>query len=349
MTGIGMDALEAFQLVTTARYSKSTPLEPHDYTTQVVIQTHLGEIRCYAPFVFQHLLEHVCGIPHEQWASSWAITPPSSPDRREGAKPTPAAAASALFSRDKKFLLKPLTEEEFNRFAGLLPLYLQHIYENPATLINYHLGLYSFCVQPGTPRASQATGNKGRQYFTILRNVISVHTRLAEIYDLKGSTHGRRATDEERSKVVPLLKDKDIIDRKRVVAIDPNLAQALFGQLEKDCAFLADQHLMDYSLLIAVAPNDAGQLAHHGQPSRFGLTTVLSYDGTVVLFLGIIDILQRYNKRKKAANIMRRVTMDESKLSIIPPGEYAARFKAFIRQVIVPAEAEGGSPKSPTP
>jgi len=46
-----------------------------------------------------------------------------------------------------------------------------------------------------------------------MNNILPSHLTYAERYDLKGSTHGRKASDRELQKKNPTLKDLDFMDR----------------------------------------------------------------------------------------------------------------------------------------
>lgn len=62
----------------------------------------------------------------------------------------------------------------------------------------------------------------------------------------------RQASEKERSKDVPTLKDNDFLqmeDRYRVV-VARELKERLMKLLRSDTDFLSKLHLMDYSLLV---------------------------------------------------------------------------------------------------
>jgi 1-phosphatidylinositol-4-phosphate 5-kinase len=53
----------------------------------------------------------------------------------------------------------------------------------------------------------------------------------------------------------------------------------------------------------------------------------------VVLFMGIIDILQEYNVRKKLEHKYKSLRYDPLKISVVEPKLYAQRFTDFLRTV----------------
>eukprot|EP00968_Pinguiococcus_pyrenoidosus_P011482 scaffold923_cov256-Pinguiococcus_pyrenoidosus.AAC.59 len=56
-------------------------------------------------------------------------------------------------------------------------------------------------------------------------------------------------------------------------------------------------------------------------------------DGTMqneILFLGIIDILQQYNTKKRAENFLKGFKYNRSQISAVRPDLYAQRFRDFL-------------------
>mmetsp|Transcript_3449 Transcript_3449/g.4277 ORF Transcript_3449/g.4277 Transcript_3449/m.4277 type:complete len:83 (-) Transcript_3449:73-321(-) len=67
---------------------------------------------------------------------------------------------------------------------------------------------------------------------------------------------------------------------------------------------------------------------HHGG--------ILSADGKEVYFLGIIDYLTAYGKRKTAETLVRSTILQQQreKISAVPPAEYAARFRRYMKTIV---------------
>ncbi len=82
---------------------------------------------------------------------------------------------------------------------------------------------------------------------------------IERIYDLKGSTKGRRAKlaeEEEDGQVLTglkVLKDLNYIDFEEQLKIGKYQKDSLNYLLENDSRFLAENNLMDYSLLLIKA------------------------------------------------------------------------------------------------
>eukprot|EP00486_Rosalina_sp_Unknown_P009148 CAMPEP_0201577886 /NCGR_PEP_ID=MMETSP0190_2-20130828/24448_1 /ASSEMBLY_ACC=CAM_ASM_000263 /TAXON_ID=37353 /ORGANISM="Rosalina sp." /LENGTH=269 /DNA_ID=CAMNT_0048010399 /DNA_START=1293 /DNA_END=2102 /DNA_ORIENTATION=+ len=57
-------------------------------------------------------------------------------------------------------------------------------------------------------------------------------------------------------------------------------------------------------------------------------------EGEILYFCGIIDILQKYNKRKKVENFFRGLNTDTSTISAVPPEQYSQRMYEFLKERI---------------
>ncbi|XP_028726290.1 phosphatidylinositol 5-phosphate 4-kinase type-2 alpha isoform X2 [Peromyscus leucopus] len=89
-------------------------------------------------------------------------------------------------------------------------------------------------------------------YVIVTRNVFSHRLSVYRKYDLKGSTVAREASDKEKAKELPTLKDNDFINEGQKIYIDDNSKKIFLEKLKKDVEFLAQLKLMDYSLLVGI-------------------------------------------------------------------------------------------------
>ena len=55
----------------------------------------------------------------------------------------------------------------------------------------------------------------------------------------------------------------------------------------------------------------------------------------MVLYFGVIDILQTYRPRKKMEHFVKSLFNDGNAVSVIEPGKYAHRFREFMREVFL--------------
>lgn len=186
------------------------------------------EVKDFAPIVFQGIRK-MFGINTKSYLMSW------SDSNIEKSKSAGKSASSFVFSPDRKFILKTLSKEECLRMRKLLIPYFMHLESCPETLLSRIFGLHRMCKWRG----------QGKIYFAVFNNVFDAPSPVKTIYDLKGSSVGRRAGPDSS-----VLKDLDLQDRKLYVTKD--MGQKLKHQIEKDCQFLRDNDLMDYSLLVGI-------------------------------------------------------------------------------------------------
>ncbi|XP_076428731.1 phosphatidylinositol 5-phosphate 4-kinase type-2 alpha isoform X2 [Peromyscus maniculatus bairdii] len=81
-------------------------------------------------------------------------------------------------------------------------------------------------------------------------DVAEMHNILKKYH--QGSTVAREASDKEKAKELPTLKDNDFINEGQKIYIDDNSKKIFLEKLKKDVEFLAQLKLMDYSLLVGI-------------------------------------------------------------------------------------------------
>eukprot|EP00756_Hemistasia_phaeocysticola_P039572 Hpha_TRINITY_DN16822_c0_g21::TRINITY_DN16822_c0_g21_i1::g.149845::m.149845 len=302
-------------------------------------------VQSTAPAIFMRIL-HWCRITPEDFLSDWvaAIGDLSTAEQRSKGK----SGSSFIFSSRQMFIIKTLREEEANSLKGLLPSYYAHLLQNPNTLFNQHLGLFS-CERP------LPDGSPGKKrFFTVMPNIhpTAPGITIETTFDLKGSTYQRFASAREKEAAEPVLKDNDFLEARRKFAIGALDYSLLQAQLQRDTRWLLDHNLMDYSFLIKRVQVD-GNFAemnrlsyryHRDDPDSqsscfplpLGVRVLRSAGGgsggNVLYFVGLIDMLQDYNFRRKVAHTIKTriggaaVTAP----STVAPDVYADRFRDFI-------------------
>jgi len=151
-----------------------------------------------------------------------------------------------------------------------------------------------------------------------MRNLLhtSPGAEFYERYDVKGSTVGRACEEKDRLKPHKVMKDLDLVQRPYGSIDFGGAKHSFLHQLTADVAFSETHGLIDYSLLLGVKPapsfltttttNTVDRLTWLvlGPPDRLAPPPtgwdVLSADGKERYVVGIIDILQLYNYRKRA-------------------------------------------------
>ncbi|KAM6217151.1 phosphatidylinositol 4-phosphate 5-kinase type-1 alpha [Rhynchocyon petersi] len=270
-----------------------------------------------------------------------------------------SGASGSLFyvSSDDEFIIKTVQHKEAEFLQKLLPGYYMNLNQNPRTLLPKFYGLY--CVQAG--------GKNIR--IVVMNNLLPRSVKMHVKYDLKGSTYKRRASQKEREKPLPTLKDLDFIqDIPDGLFLDADMYNALCKTLQRDCLVLQSFKIMDYSLLVSVHNIDYAQREPLGSEAQYSVDTrrpapqkalystamesiqgEARRGGTVetddhmggiparnckgerlLLYIGIIDILQSYRFIKKLEHSWKALVHDGDTVSVHRPGFYAERFQRFM-------------------
>ncbi|XP_006978789.1 phosphatidylinositol 5-phosphate 4-kinase type-2 alpha isoform X1 [Peromyscus maniculatus bairdii] len=188
----------------------------------------------YCPMVFRNLRERF-GIDDQDFQNSLTRSAPLPNDSQ--------ARSGARFhtSYDKRYVIKTITSEDVAEMHNILKKYHQYIVEcHGVTLLPQFLGMYRLNV------------DGVEIYVIVTRNVFSHRLSVYRKYDLKGSTVAREASDKEKAKELPTLKDNDFINEGQKIYIDDNSKKIFLEKLKKDVEFLAQLKLMDYSLLVGI-------------------------------------------------------------------------------------------------
>ena len=157
------------------------------------------------------------------------------------------------YSHDYRFLIKTIGKVEHSTLLALLPGYCAHvekyasyfIYSRyPNTLLTRFLGLHRISGhKPGSPPI----------YFVVMGNVFPPSKDIHEIYDLKGSFHGRQVPVRKLTRC-PREPRKDLnwLRSGKKLLLSPRKSVLVMAQLEKDVEFLTCNNIMDYSLLVGI-------------------------------------------------------------------------------------------------
>ncbi|XP_031949433.1 phosphatidylinositol 4-phosphate 5-kinase type-1 alpha isoform X2 [Corvus moneduloides] len=269
-----------------------------------------------------------------------------------------SGASGSLFyvSSDDEFIIKTVQHKEAEFLQKLLPGYYMNLNQNPRTLLPKFYGLY--CVQAG--------GKNIR--IVVMNNLLPRSVRMHLKYDLKGSTYKRRASQKEREKVFPTFKDLDFMqDIPDGLFLDSDMYNALCKTLQRDCLVLQSFKIMDYSLLVAIHNLDQAQRERaagnggwdgRGRPAAQralystamesiqgearrggtietddqmgGIPARNSRGERLLLYIGIIDVLQSYRFVKKLEHSWKALVHDGDTVSVHRPSFYAERFQRFM-------------------
>lgn len=309
---------------------------------------HYGDFRfkTYAPIAFRYFRE-MFGIRPDDYMYSLC--------NEELIELSNPGASGSLFyvSRDDEFIIKTVQHKEAEFLQKLLPGYFMNLNQNKRTLLPKFYGLY--CVQSGGKNIRIA----------VMNNLLPCSVKMHLKYDLKGSTYKRRASAKERDKAVPTYKDLDFIqDLQEGLLLEGETYNAVCKTIQRDCLLLQSFKIMDYSLLVGVhnvdqASAEAGAVALdqarpqvqkslyctaleaiQSEPTRMGSMDTEDRTGGIparnskgerlLVYMGIIDILQSYRLAKKIEHSWKALVHDGDTVSVHRPGFYADRFQKFM-------------------
>ncbi|KAF8403638.1 hypothetical protein HHK36_011742 [Tetracentron sinense] len=296
---------------------------------------------------------------------------------------SPGKSGSFFYlTNDDRYMIKTIKKSEVKVLLRMLPAYYNHVRAFENTLVTKFFGLH--CV-----KSTGATQKKVR--FVIMGNLFCSEYAIHRRFDLKGSSHGR-TTDKPVTEIDETTTLKDL-DLNFIFRLQRAWFQELHRQVDKDCEFLEQERIMDYSLLVGLHFRETSYSSDplmtesplsgvrtpisNGDPETEATTRLsrvdmdqLHFDPTrwatiklgvnmparveqtvrsdcdsqligeptgefynVVLFFGIIDILQDYDISKKLEHAYKSFQYDPTSISAVDPRQYSKRFRDFIYQV----------------
>ncbi|KHN80062.1 Phosphatidylinositol 5-phosphate 4-kinase type-2 alpha [Toxocara canis] len=228
-------------------------LMPDDFraSTKIKVDYHLFnkdnmpshfKVKDYCPNVFRNLREHFGVDQNEYLRSLTCYEPDPEPDQADKSGPR------LFISYDKKFVIKTMDSEAVAEIHSILRFYHEYVVEKHGkTLLPQYLGLYRITV------------DGGETYLIVMRNIFGRKYKVHRKYDLKGSTVQRQASEKEKTKELPTLKDNDFLEDNYKLLLPEDAREKLVNMLSSDTEFLARLHLMDYSLLVGIHDIDRAE------------------------------------------------------------------------------------------
>lgn len=238
-----------------------------------------------------------------------------------------------------KYIVKEMSEGDHKAMLEVTPSYVEHL----------HAG-----IEKGTPSRICAVylhyrDIQSKRIFFAMKNEVG-NGPFQALYDLKGcaddktleldgspveAVHkriwnlsmwcGRCMWDETRRKYYKGKEDA----RHLQLPMPTEQRNQLLSELAYDMEWLASHRLMDYSLLVATKSTSSDADADKA------LKMVNSSGGTDLLYLSIIDFLQKWTCGKRCA---RGLKFAECNKATVPPRMYADRFQRHFAEVFVARE-----------
>ncbi|ANB11238.1 1-phosphatidylinositol-4-phosphate 5-kinase [Sugiyamaella lignohabitans] len=288
-----------FNGIQTAVYA--TPLSSHENLTMENKKYRLDGgaiIKAYSPIVYQNI-RTLCGIDCHEFLNSFVLQSDLTKTKSPG-----KSGSDFLFTPDGKYIIKTIKRKEHNVIANaeFLADYYNHVKAHPSTQLPFYLGNYTLVA-----------GGK-KTHFVIMKNLLQKETQL--IYDLKGSTHDRRAGPRKDNRGRVVFKDLDWTDKHEAISMSQEDRDKLMVQVSKDVDFLKRHNIMDYSLLVGLQSDTR---TCQQQP-----------------VIGMIDTLCPFSWRKRAETISKSLIFGSSAIDVVHPSKYGARFLNFVQSAVVP-------------
>uniref|UniRef100_A0A8C1U2D9 Phosphatidylinositol 5-phosphate 4-kinase type-2 alpha n=1 Tax=Cyprinus carpio TaxID=7962 RepID=A0A8C1U2D9_CYPCA len=301
----------------------------------------------YCPLVFRNLRERF-SIDDQDFQNSLTRSAPlvSEAQGRSGAR--------FHTSYDKRYVIKTISSEDVAEMHNILKKYHQYIVEcHGTTLLPQFLGMYRLTV------------DGDETYMIVTRNVFSHRLSVYKKYDLKGSTVAREASDKEKVSFTIKHKNLNLIFFLGFLCVECIVCEFLALLKLMDYSLLVGIHDVERAEqeevesednegeeegesdggIIGTPPDSPSNTLDSAKPLSPGdfdpsidVYAIKSHDNSPrkeVYFMAVIDILQHYDAKKKAAHAAKTVKHGAgAEISTVNPEQYSKRFYDFITTIL---------------
>ena len=238
-----------------------------------------------------------------------------------------------FFSHDKRWIIKTMTDGELGYFLKRIDAFCAYFQENKRSQLAKIMGVFTV-----------SSDNFADVHVVLMENTMQLRNpeQLKLVFDLKGSTHGRRTKKVEKPSTT--LKDVNFEQMKAANTNEFLLISrkqdrsALFDAIRADAMFLRSQGLIDYSLLLAVEA-DPGSAPRSEALSEAQITANLASihwipDEGRLYHVSVIDYLQEYTVLKWAETKVKTLLLRQKNISCIHPLQYGERFINWMEKYV---------------
>lgn len=218
-------------------------------------------------------------------------------------------------SRDDRFILKEMSRTELQIFLEFASNYFSYMEKcqktKQPTLLGKIIGVYRVSFKNNTTNSALRTS------VLVMENLFYGRI-IKDKFDLKGSIRNRLVNPEDTDHEGELvLMDENLLNMScdSPLYIRPHSKAVLNRAIDKDTEFLADNSVMDYSLLVGLEPK-SGELV-----------------------LGIIDYIRTFTWDKKLETMVKKTGIlggQGKQPTIVSPEEYRTRFIAAMHRYFLP-------------
>eukprot|EP00058_Branchiostoma_floridae_P005873 XP_002591361.1 hypothetical protein BRAFLDRAFT_216408 [Branchiostoma floridae] len=314
--------------------------------------------KTYAPMAFR-FFRQLFGIQPDDFLISLCSEP-----LRELSNP---GASGSLFylTADDEFIVKTVQHKEADFLQKLLPGYYMNLNQNPRTLLPKFFGLY--CYQSGGKNIRLVVMNN------LLPSTIRMHLRYdlkGSTYKRKASKAERQKpnpcfkdldfmedhtegilldSDNYTAMMKTIARDCRVLESFKIMDYSLLLGIHNLDQAEREKAVRRGKmdrqkslyrHKLTHTAMESIqgeykAPPVEPADYHHLTENTWGGIPAKNVKGDrLLLFLGIIDILQCYKLKKKLEHRFKAFVHDGDTVSVCRPAFYASRFQNFFCQTV---------------
>ena len=204
----------------------------------------------FCPKVFKYLRQ-IDNVSEEELINSFL------PSKNRESIQKSAGRSGQLFihSEDKKFILKTIEYEELELIRSLfVEKFAKYLMNNPNSMISRIYGVYKISMKIDIC-------NERELYFILMKNVFGAFSELDTLkYDLKGSRLDRKVEFNPAEVEGKVFKDNNFREIEKVILLSETNSERVRDILQTDAAFLFEQGIMDYSLLVVKMPMNSKEV-----------------------------------------------------------------------------------------
>ncbi|URE32783.1 phosphatidylinositol-4-phosphate 5-kinase [Musa troglodytarum] len=227
---------------------------------------------------------------------------------------SPGKSGSIFYlSQDERFVIKTLRKYELKILLKMLPNYYDHVGAYDNTLITKFFGLHRLTIK-GKKVRFVVMGN-------MFRTELRIHPDVQLCDEVRTPPKGLRLVAHEPSSVSSLPGSH---------MRGSTLRASAAGNKEVDL-LLPGTGRLRVQLGVNMPAQARWKLLHGEGLDTTELDPAGVYD--VVLYFGIIDVLQEYNMNKKIEHVCKSLKLDPVSISAVDPKMYKKRFIRFLEKV----------------
>ena len=323
---------------------------------------NLSSFTCksYAIEAFHHLRKQF-GIDQEEFIESICLQPLKS-------LTNPGSSGSLLFiSEDDNYILKTVSDKEARFLQQLLPGYWMNIHQNSKTLLPKFFGLFAYQtsfktmrfvimnnVLPSNLKYQMKFDLKGSSY-NRKAGVSGVAEGFMPITQKDNDFQERIPdgiimTSDKRDLLIDVLgRDCDVLESFEIMDYSllvgvHNVTQVLKEAEEKVELTLSPKKktrsILRSRMSVDIESNYDSPLickrniqlgTHLESVPDGGFPARLPNGDFVILFLGVIDILQNFRAKKRIEHSLKSIVIEKETISVQKPSFYAKRFLKFMK------------------